>query len=89
MKVRLRGKYWDFSFTSEGLDEDQDGECESPSTKHKKIKVRPDLGVDELRIILHELLHGCLWDLDEEAIDETSTDIDRVLRNLGYRRVDL
>jgi len=48
---------------------------------------RPSLtGERELEVLIHEMLHACHWDLDEEAITETSEDLARVLFRLGYRR---
>lgn len=38
-----------------------------------------------LETIVHESLHACLWDLDEEAITATASDISRLLWRLGYR----
>jgi len=49
------------------------GQCQSPKTKNPTIKLNSKLkGDDLLRVLIHEVGHACLWDLDEEAIDETS-----------------
>ena len=42
-------------------------------------------GQDRLSVIIHELLHSCYWDMDEEAIHHPAEDIARVLWRLGYR----
>lgn len=64
------------------------GECDAPNKKHKSIRLRKRLSSPkvELENWLHETLHACLWDLDEEAIEETAEDISRFLWKLGYRR---
>ena len=52
------------------------------------IGVRAALGgFEELRVLLHEGTHAALWDLDEEAVDETSRDLAEMLWKLGYRKV--
>jgi len=43
------------------------------------------VGERRLEVLIHEMLHACYWDLDEEAIDITARDIARVLFRLGYR----
>jgi hypothetical protein len=63
--------------------------CDSPHTKAKEMVFEVGLHKDpseELRIYLHEALHGCLWDLDEATIEACCEDISRFLRRLGYHR---
>lgn len=63
------------------------GSCDSPSTPRKQILVSSHLhGIEELEINLHEFIHAALWDLDEEAVDETASDLARALWRLGYVR---
>jgi len=64
-----------------------DGLCESPSEPGKTITVviHKDDPLTTLRNIIHESLHACLWDLDEDAVDETANDIASLLNRLGYR----
>lgn len=38
-----------------------------------------------LDVLLHEALHACHWDLDEEVIDRTATDLARLLTRLGVK----
>lgn len=81
MRVRLRDKY--FRLTFERLARTHDGLCDMAK---RTIKVRASLrGERRLEVVIHELLHGCHWDLDEAAIEETAEDIARVLYRLGYR----
>lgn len=90
MKVKVRGRYWNLRFTAEGLGPKKQGECQAPDVKGKTIKVRPGMSpLEELDTTIHELLHAGLWDLDEEVIEEMGSDLARILRKLGYRRVDI
>ena len=87
MRVTVRGKRWDLVFSSKGLDKDQDGFCDAPTKTGKSIRVRPNLESErELDILIHELTHAGLWDLDEEVVTEFATDLARTLHRLGYRR---
>jgi hypothetical protein len=62
------------------------GECDSPSDANKEIRILYTLrGVQLLEVIIHELLHAALWDIDEEAISEAARDIARILWKLGFR----
>ena len=82
MRVRLRNLY--FSLDFERLPPDADGLCDFHG---RSIKIRKSLrGERQLEVIIHELLHGCHWDLDEQAITETAEDLARVLYRLGYRK---
>ena len=82
MRCRLRGRYW--SIVRGKLDSKLDGLCDANTLT---ITVRPSLtGERELEVMIHEMLHACHWDLDEQAITETSEDLARVLFRLGYRR---
>ena len=82
MRVRLRDKYFRLDF--ERLPPNADGLCDFHG---RSIKVRKSLrGERQLEVIIHELLHGCHWDLDEVAITETAEELARVLYRLGYRK---
>ena len=82
MRVRLRDKYFQLSF--ERLPKTHDGQCDYHG---RSIIVRKSLrGERQLEVLIHELLHGCHWDLDEQAVTETAEDLARVLWRLGYRR---
>lgn len=58
--------------------------------KHKRYRrIHVDesqTGKDLLEVLIHEALHACYWDLDEEAIDEAGVDIAQMLWKFGYRR---
>lgn len=64
-----------------------DGTCDAPDTKNKTICITKGLSPDkEMEIIIHESLHACLWDLDEVVIEETASDIAKLLIRFGYIR---
>lgn len=45
-------------------------------------------GEPELDVLIHEMLHGCLPDMREDVITESSNSISAVLWKLGYRKTD-
>lgn len=80
---------WTFLRTTKGLGPGDKGSCDAPSLPNKTIRVRPSLkGRVELDTHIHEMLHACLWDLDEEAVCESAEDIARALWRLGYRKTE-
>lgn len=63
------------------------GHCAKPDSKDPLIVLKPGLrGRQRLVVLIHEALHAALWDLDEEAVDETAGAITRLLWADGYRR---
>ena len=63
------------------------GLCDNPNRKEKSIKLNRNLDEKQLlAFAIHEALHACLWDLDEQAIDSSSADIARFLYRLGFRK---
>ena len=86
-RVIVNGKQWIMSF-SRDLPEGEDGSCDHPSVKGKKIKVRKSLPQHlELEVIIHELLHAASFEvLAEEFVDETSESIGQILWRLGWRK---
>ena len=82
MRCRLRGKYWEIR--RDKLPPKLDGLCDPNA---KRITIQPQLsGERELDVLIHEMLHACHWDLAEESITETASDLARVLFRLGYRK---
>lgn len=82
MRCRIRGKYYRLKFAK--LERPLLGLCDWDK---KTITICNQLGGElELDTIIHELLHAAQPDQNEDAIDQTSTDIARVLVRLGYRR---
>lgn len=85
MRVVMRGKAYNFQFVPK-IEQDAKGMCDAPNAAGKRIRVLERLkGQDRLSVIIHELLHSCYWDMDEEAIHHPAEDIARVLWRLGYR----
>ena len=85
MRIKIGSKYWNLVFTE--LDEETGGECDSPDTNGKEIRIATDLTKqDELEIIIHELLHAADWSKDEEWVEVIADDIARVLWKLGWKK---
>ena len=53
-----------------------------------EMLLRSRLGLDdeELEILIHEMLHACFWDLDEEVVSEVGRDLSKALWKMGYRK---
>lgn len=63
------------------------GDCDSPDTPGKKIRIRSGLSeFDELDVMIHELLHISDWTKDETWVEETATEIAKILWKLGWRK---
>lgn len=87
MRVRIRGRLWDFAIDSRGVSPDANGYCEAPHRKRKRIRVRPGLSdAKTMEAVIHECLHAGAWELDEEFVEEWSADVARVLSRLGFTR---
>lgn len=85
MRIKVGNKYWNLVFIE--LDETTGGECDSPDTKGKEIRISTDLQrEEELEIIIHELLHASDWSKDEEWVEEIAQDISNVLMKLGWKK---
>lgn len=82
--VTIRGRRWKVAKLDKGKAR---GICEGPHIPDKEIDFPVHGGTrKDLDTIVHELLHGALWDLDEEAVYETAHDIAKVLWRLGWRK---
>jgi hypothetical protein len=65
------------------------GECENPDAKDK-VLVLPKLHHGSkvlMEVAIHEGLHACLWDLNEEPVHDTARDISSFLWRLGFRHI--
>ena len=68
------------------LDARLDGVAVGGNTR-PEIMVNADLtGKAYLETLIHECLHACLPDLNEDRVHGTARDIGRVLWRAGYRR---
>lgn len=89
MRCRLRGVPWEIRWQKITSEDGWIGYCTNPSTHNRHITIDPDIeGREELDVLIHEMVHACLWDLKEDAVDETADSISRVLWRLGYRKPD-
>lgn len=85
--VNLRGKRFVVSRPKK-LEPNVLGWCRNHS--NPKIAVAYSLnGQEELEIFIHEMLHGCYWDMDEEAISDAAQGISKALWRMGYRKKEL
>lgn len=85
IKVIVRDNPFQLSFTNR-IGSKFLGHCDPPGIEPRKIKIRKSLkGRERLDTIIHELLHAAQWDLSEDAVEETATDIANALWQLGYR----
>jgi len=81
MKINMRGKKWQLVFESIK----DFGFCSMPTDKKPMIHINSGLeGTELLDTLIHEMLHACMWDMGEDAVNETATSIATVLAELGY-----
>jgi len=79
VKHKLRGRMWEVERVAR-LPGRARGMCDSPDTPGKRIQVLKRLkGEELLEVLLHEAIHACVWDLDEEAVAELAADIARMI----------
>ena len=94
MRVKLLHKFWNLVFVSRmpkdpELPDDREGDCDSPTTPHKQIRILKSLeGEKRLDRIIHEFTHAAFWHLDEEQVEAFGGDLSRALWRLGYRDRD-
>lgn len=75
MKVSIRGKVWRVEESSK-LPPGIDGDCDSPATKNKLIRIRASIsGQRLLDVLCHEVAHAALWDLGEGPIESLANAI--------------
>lgn len=87
-QVILRGKRYSITRVSRlDISGKFEGDCSPPSEPNRRIRVLNKMkGEPELDVLIHEMLHGCLWDIDEGVITETASDIAHALWRMGYRK---
>ena len=87
MRVELGGKRWNLVFKK--MTDSAHGECDHPEKPKKQIRIRKDLK-DRLQLeaLIHEMLHACEWNLDEEWIHSTGYELSVVLWKLGWRETE-
>lgn len=86
--ITLRGKRYKFEKSGILYKKDR-GYCTDPKDTQRKIKIHKDLyDQEELEVTIHEMLHACFWDIDEDVIAEVGDDISRALWRIGYRKIE-
>lgn len=89
MRFKLRGQTFRLDFVPEAQMGNNRGDCGPPRADGKSRRIRIQEGLpsqEELEIIIHELGHGSVWDLDEECITTMARDMAKVLWKLGWRK---
>ena len=84
MKITLRNREFDL-FLNKKTDSRLDGEC-SDTLRMIFINPRIQNKKNKLETLIHEMLHCCQNDLDEDMVYVTARDITHVLWRLGYRQ---
>jgi hypothetical protein len=87
MRHKIRGKMWNVRRVP-NLGNAR-GSCDPPTKPNKEIKILSSLrGQEFLEVLLHEILHAALWDLDEEAVSETAEDAARAIWREFNEKID-
>ncbi len=91
MKHNLNGNRYEIVYVDELIDEDKEecyGLCDAPTEPNKKIRIKRGLPSDMLlNVALHECLHGCLWCLSEDTVEQVATDLSKMLiKELGIEK---
>ncbi len=85
MRARLRGRYWQL-VRAKNLE--ARGDIDSPTVTNKRIRVNTkvkDNTEELLEVVIHECIHGLIWDLSEETVQESAVDLAKILYKLGAR----
>jgi hypothetical protein len=62
------------------------GTCDPPNARIPTIEIDPKLSeFNTLRVMIDESIHACLWDIDNDSVDEASTSIAYWLWKCGVR----
>jgi len=85
MKVKLRDNTW--SVVRTDLGSSIRGQIDPPAYVNKQLKLstRITKNKEMLEVFIHECLHGCFWDLDEEAVEKAALDMANALYKVGAR----
>jgi len=83
ISVILRKRRWGI-VNLRGIPRDSLGKCDYAKRK-LRIPYEGDTR-DELDVILHESVHACMPYLHEDEVNESATDLARLLWKLGWRK---
>jgi hypothetical protein len=79
--VNVRGRQYKVAIKK--MPDGQYGWCRAPYTASDSQRTialsKAQANGQRLETIIHELLHACLWDLDEAAVAETAKSIARAI----------
>ena len=82
LPIKILGKHYSLEFV-ESLPGDTRGICDAPHVRNKKIRVLDSLQGEELiEVLIHEMLHGGLWVIDEEIVHYLGKDLAKVIWKL-------
>ena len=88
-KVKLRGKTYHVVEVDRIVSADSVGGCygatDPPHYRQREIYIEQKMSNKQrAETLIHEMLHACVWDLREEAVEETARSITNALYKLGY-----
>ena len=85
MRVEIRGRRWNLRVVDR-LPDASHGEIDPHTRPNKELRIaRNQTPLDKLDTVIHECLHAAIPDLAESAVEESATDIAKVLYRLGCR----
>jgi len=68
------------------FDYDADGSCDDRNATQKEMWINPDVDQKEfLKICIDESFHACLFEVDNEIVDEISESMGEFLWRIGFR----
>lgn len=77
-RVTINGKRWNLRRVP--YLGNKRGDCDSPDTPHKEIRILSGLkGQELLEVLLHELLHAADWTKDESFVENVARDMAKVV----------
>jgi len=84
MRLTIGGRYYRLKWVDEIDGGKTFGECDPPDSKEKEIRiVRTLRGEKRVETIIHECLHACHWDMDENWVSSSTQEIAHVLESTG------
>lgn len=88
--AKLHGKIWPIIYFEGPFTLDaRRGDTDAPTSKGKRIRIRKDQDLFWLMDTLtHEAIHGSMWHLDEETVNQSATDITHLQWDNGIRPLD-
>jgi hypothetical protein len=87
MRIEVLGKRWELLFIRRNARRKWIGRTEAPHETAKEILIEGN-HPDELTLdtLIHEMFHAGNWSIDEMHVRKWSTDVARILTQLGYKR---